>query len=430
MTHLPPDYDPRMSLKQKNRGSDLWYMIYYLPNGTRLNKSTRTSRKMLASSIAKQKEQDLLAGKFTDEELRLLGSSFGQPELSIRNAVERYFAITGASKSDKTLESEKPAFNKYFVGYFYDVCGAKLLRDVTPAMVNDLVHQQYKDRPQSTRHFVRRSVSKVFQALIREGSFEGENPVARSQPVPMTKKQRQRDLWIPHEHFVLLLDAAKQSRSPLPFRDMFELNWEVALRTDEILTLEWWQIELDQRLLHIVEKPDFPTEFGRGWKPKWGNERHLPLTDSAITVLKRQPKRLTAGTIGKTDELAPTNLVFPKRTLWKGKVRYLRANQFKRAFHSIVNAAGLELYGYVWHDMRRSWNRLAAERGIPVAYRAAFLGHREEVNESSYETDMSVAFMRERMGQSMTPRAGEFSSAVRDLFELPVSHKKGRRQAP
>ena len=67
--------------------------------------------------------------------------------------------------------------------------------------------------------------------------------------------------------------------------------------------------------------------------------------------------------------------------------------------------------------MRRSWNRRAAERGIPVAYRAAFLGHREDVNEGNYETEMAVAFMRERMGTSMVSEVSEFSGAVRDLFE-------------
>jgi len=45
------------------------------------------------------------------------------------------------------------------------------------------------------------------------------------------------------------------------------------------------------------------------------------------------------------------------------------------------------------------------ERGIPVTYRAAFLGHREEVNESNYETEMAISFMRERLGKSMAPEA-------------------------
>ena len=88
-----------------------------------------------------------------------------------------------------------------------------------------------------------------------------------------------------------------------------------------------------------------------------------------------------------------------------------------------LRADHLELYGYSWHDIRRSWNRLAAERNIPVAYRASFLGHREEVNEGSYETEMAIELMRERMGESMVPRSSESSRAVRDLFELPISAK-------
>jgi hypothetical protein len=58
------------------------------------------------------------------------------------------------------------------------------------------------------------------------------------------------------------------------------------------------------------------------------------------------------------------------------------------------------------------------EHGIPTPYRAAFLGHRIEVNESSYETPMGFEFMRQKMGISMAAAAQESASAVRNLFEF------------
>ena len=68
--------------------------------------------------------------------------------------------------------------------------------------------------------------------------------------------------------------------------------------------------------------------------------------------------------------------------------------------------------------MRRSWNRYAAERGIPTTYRAEFLGHRIEVNEGNYKTAMGYEFMRQKMGRSMAEAAAEFSKVVPNLFHL------------
>jgi integrase len=281
---------------------------------------------------------------------------------------------------------------------------------------------------QASRHNLLRMTKKVFNALIREGSFVGPNPAVQAKPVPLTKKQAQRHVWIPYDHFVLLLNASEKSASPINLHDMLELNWEVAFRMDEMLTLEWTQIDLERRLISIIEKPNFPTRFGLGWAPKWHQERTITLTDKAIEVIKRQPKRVTAGPIGETSQLAPTTLVFPKRAFWGREVKYLRCDSIKKAWRTTVERAGLKPFGYQWHDVRRSWNRLAAERGIPVAYRAAFLGHREEVNEDNYETEMAVRFMLERMGQSMAPGGHDPSNAVPDLFQLPVGNHTHRRK--
>ena len=60
MTHLDPDYEPRVSLGRKNAGSDIWYLFYYLPNGIRLNHSARTKSKMLANARGRDKESKLL----------------------------------------------------------------------------------------------------------------------------------------------------------------------------------------------------------------------------------------------------------------------------------------------------------------------------------------------------------------------------------
>jgi integrase len=199
------------------------------------------------------------------------------------------------------------------------------------------------------------------------------------------------------------------------------LEWELALRRDEILTLEWFQVDVTNRLLRIVNKPEFPTRFGRGWSPKWRKERTMPLTEKAVEILGRIPRRRTFARLGKgkAAELIPVNLVFSRRAGRKGSHIYMRCDEFKHAWDAIRVKAGVAHANYTWHDYRRSWNRYATERGIPTPYRATFLGHRIEVNEDNYETAMGYEFMRAKMGRSMAESAADLDRTVRDLFEVP-----------
>jgi integrase len=422
MPLLHPDYDPRVSIgqKHKNAGGDLWYLFYYLPNGRRLNHSTGTKSKVLAREKAKAKEEALLDGQFTDRELEILGPGYGTPELTIEQGVERYRMITASTKTAKTKKDERSEIPRIFVDYFVKKRKAVFMKDITTALVNDYVQSEVAHLSAVTRNRYLQTIKKVFNALLKEKKLKGENPAAAAIRIPMTKKQKQRNVWIPRHHFERLLAAAKKTRSSMHIADMLELNWEIALRVDEMLTLEWHQIDFDRHLLRVVCKPQFPTQYGIGWEPKWKQERTLTLTDKAIEILRRQPRLFTAGTVGNTKELAPASLVFPKRTRWEGEVRYLRCNSIKTVWRTLNEKAELKEYGYHWHDMRRSWNRRAAELGIPVAYRAAFLGHREDVNEGNYETEIAIEFMRQRMGASMA-NAPDPSGAVPDLFQLPIS---------
>jgi len=419
MTRLPPDYDPRIRVEPKNKGSSIQYLFFYLPDGTRLNQSTGTSSKMLARQIAKEKEKKLLDGQFADHELKILGAAYGSPELTVVQAIRRYRRLTKGFKTPKTRKDERPELVRIFFTYFIRERGAHYLREITTAMVNDYLQSEVAHLSPVTRNRYRQAIKKVFNALKKEKTFRGENPVDDAVKIPLTKKAAQRKVWILQEHYERLLTVAGKGRTSLPIHDMLELDWEIALRIDEMLTLEWSQIDFEKRLLSIECKPNFPTKFGIGWAPKWKQERKIPLTDKAIEILRRQPRRLTAGAVGKSGQLLPTNLVFPKRANWHGEVRYLRCNCISTAWRTLQRKSGLTQFGYHWHDLRRSWNRRAAERGIPVAYRAAFLGHREDVNEGNYETEMAVEFMRERMGNSMATGASDSSGAVRVLFELP-----------
>jgi hypothetical protein len=68
---------------------------------------------------------------------------------------------------------------------------------------------------------------------------------------------------------------------------------------------------------------------------------------------------------------------------------------------SFVEGQGLKTFGYIWADFRRSWNRRAAERGIPQAERAAFLGHLIEVNERHYGSQANHDLIRRCLGASL-----------------------------
>ena len=54
--------------------------------------------------------------------------------------------------------------------------------------------------------------------------------------------------------------------------------------------MEWEDFDEKNGVWSIRSKPQCPTVYGLGWKPKWDKWRQVPLFDDLIELLKSMPK--------------------------------------------------------------------------------------------------------------------------------------------
>lgn len=112
-------------------------------------------------------------------------------------------------------------------------------------------------------------------------------------------------------------------------RDMVAVSVGTAIRLDEMLHLQWDDIDLENRLITI--------QRGRQGPPKGGRIRHVPILDSVLGVLKKRALRRGGGV-----------LVFPGS---KGAVRAKTPVQV--AFKQALKRAQLDT-SLRWHDLRHT----------------------------------------------------------------------------
>jgi integrase len=179
-------------------------------------------------------------------------------------------------------------------------------------------------------------LARVIDMAAREwGVHVPTNPaklVSRPSPAP----GRSRRLTSDEE--VILLDACRASRAR-NLDAIAVLAVETAMRLGELLALEWSDVRLDRRTVHLC-------------MTKNGESRTVPLSNRAGEVLTA----LRGDTAGK---------VFPN---WKD------ALSFEHAWHRAVVRSGLKDLRF--HDLRHEATTRLFEQGLNPMQVAAITGHK------------------------------------------------------
>ena len=139
------------------------------------------------------------------------------------------------------------------------------------------------------------------------------------------------------------------------FRDMAAVAVGTMIRIDEMLHLQWDDVDLENRLLTI--------QRGRKGPPKSGRIRHVPILDSVLPVFK-------ARALKRDGEI----LVFPGKRRRDGK-RGVRSTQpLGDAFKRALAKAGLDTK-IRWHDLRHTGASWWVMSGGDIFRLSKVLGH-------------------------------------------------------
>lgn len=142
------------------------------------------------------------------------------------------------------------------------------------------------------------------------------------------------------------------------------------LRRGEILALQWGDIDVNARILHVQRAWKDEHELG---EPKWGQVRDVPLP---ATVLQRL-KELKAESL----HVLPGGLIFADP--W-GKRR--GTTWFSRRFHDAMKTAGIDTgaRGLTPHSFRHSLNTLLRDQGVPDEKIRAVMGWSNPETQAGY----------------------------------------------
>ncbi|MFN0248112.1 MAG: tyrosine-type recombinase/integrase [Kofleriaceae bacterium] len=147
---------------------------------------------------------------------------------------------------------------------------------------------------------------------------------------------------------------------PDELRDMIAFAVGTMVRLDEMLHMQWDDVDLEARLITV--------QRGRQGTPKNGHIRHVPLLDSVLPLLKRRAMKRGG-----------SSLVFPGK---KGAVRAKTPVQV--AFKSALRRAAMDNTTR-WHDLRHTGASWWVIGGGDIFRLSKLLGHRDvKITQKTY----------------------------------------------
>ena len=207
----------------------------------------------------------------------------------------------------------------YSLGKLLPFFGDKLLKDITPALV-EAYRQKRLSEPSYRKHLtlpatVNREVTclkVVFNKAMKNGKAE-RNP---AQGVKLLKENNERDRVLSPEEYARLL-----THCPEHLRPVVKLAYYTGMRQGEVLGLTWGRVDLKEGFIRLRPE-DTKTNEGR----------LVPLNSELVEMFKAMPRGL------------PSVAVFT----YKGR----GVAEMKRSFNTAVKRAGLE--NFCFHDLRHT----------------------------------------------------------------------------
>jgi integrase len=197
--------------------------------------------------------------------------------------------------------------------------GDRLLKDITPAMVEAYKQQRLSDiskRRKPTRPATVNREITTFKTIFNKAMKNGKAERNPAQGIKQLKENNERDRVLTPEEYTRLLAHCPPHLNPI-----FRLAYHTGMRRGEILTLRWGQVDMKEGFIRL-----------RAEDTKTNEGRLVPLNGELVEMFKSMPRGLP---------MAP---VFT----YKGNA----VSEMKRSFATACKRAGIE--GFTFHDLRHT----------------------------------------------------------------------------
>ncbi|MBI3899888.1 MAG: site-specific integrase [Gammaproteobacteria bacterium] len=269
---------------------------------------------------------------------------------TVRKALDKYVQEVSPTKKGKGCANET---SKAEVIKRYPISKLSLAR-VRGADVASYRNKRLKER--CRRNTVRLELvllSHLFTIARTEWSMPLTNPVAEIRRPSVKLDKRKRRLRPGEEDYLLLRLRASRAKY---LEEIVKLALETAMRRSELLMLRWEHIDIQQRTAHL---PD----------TKNGEPRTVPLSTSAVAILKSLPRQLDGSVFGARD---PTNV----SQTFHAAVLAARSDYERNCDKHGIKPDTKFLTDLHFHDLRHEGTSRLFERGLDVTEVAAITGHK------------------------------------------------------
>ncbi|HOX87438.1 MAG TPA: site-specific integrase [bacterium] len=299
------------------RANGIWYFSFYR-NGKRCQRSTQTtSRKQALHYLAQLNLKRVTNGR-----------------IYLQEFIRQFAEYSQMQKASKSTENDLRALN-----WLLQIVGNKRL-DLIGVPEIEYFKQKRLERVSRTTINIDLRTCKAAFMIARTWGYISDNPFQHVQQLRLPEKQR---LYLTEEEIALLLQAIREEW----LRDAVVFALNTGMRRGELIHCKWKHVDLEQRLIHVVNQDNFTV--------KGGKSRVIPMNETVADLLSsRMPVCEYVLTSVHGRQLYPRYL----RERFKDYVRELRLNP---ALH--------------FHHLRHTFATRLVQRGVPIYEVKTLLGH-------------------------------------------------------
>lgn len=299
------------------RRGDVWWIDYYDKNHERVQESSHSFIKRDAEALLTLRKSEIFSGAYK----RPVKTIFGQ-------FGDRYMEYAKANKRSWLRDEQMLKHLKDFFGLQTELAG------ITPAEIEGYKLNRRKKVSGSTVNRELALLKRMFNLAIDWDLFREVNPMRK---VKFFKEFNTGVRVVsPDEEGKLLRNAAPY------IQDVIRFALNTGLRTGEIFTLRWSDVDFEKNVLTI-------------FAPKTQKTRAVPINSEAQRVLE-------AWALGKKSDFVFYNLDTGKPFV-----------DLKTGFQRACKKAGIT--DVTWHTLRHTFASRLLNRGVDIVTVQQLLGH-------------------------------------------------------
>ncbi len=300
------------------RTNGIYYIKYFDESGSEKRVSTKQKKKSEAIKFLTTFRKEIDRKSFP-------------PEISFTKQKELYLNYCESNFSKSYYTIMKGTLEAFFNGDPQHVKKSDVESFITNKLIKGKLYAAHQDY-RNLRTFFNWSML---------NDYIKSSPMEKMKPPKLPQK---RPAWITAKQLETIL--SKEPKQQL--RDIYSLLFYTGLRANELLTLNWENIDLENKQIHIVNQRDFRT--------KTLKERTVPLNGKAFELISMQPTKEIGG------------LLFIKNSV-KINVDYV-SKKFKKAVLETNIDKSIHL-----HSLRHSFASNLIRMGNSIYKVSKLLGH-------------------------------------------------------